>query len=233
MGELEVRQESLKKLEFEQQREENVRIYYQNLVLKLKNVSELKEEYEKKLRNIYDELNIEYKPQVSSTETGIMENDEHFQAFCVSTVVSGIIDKKKKELDKLQYPYELHIEFQDDWKIEMMDISRLLNNMLDNAMDAVANYLEETQNKGRLKGNYIFGISYIEDDFLTIEIKNIKSPNQNLVEKDGKYISSKKKKEGHGYGLQIIGRIAAKYDGKMEISESEEYFINKVILKIK
>ena len=65
---------------------------------------------------------------------------------------------------------------------------------------------------------------------LVIEVENIKSPNQRVIAIHNKYISSKEK-TGHGYGLLIIKRIAEKYDGRMEISYTENWFKNKVTLK--
>ena len=46
------------------------------------------------------------------------------------------------------------------------------------------------------------------------------------------FITTKENKEAHGYGMQIIKRIAKKYNGTMEVEYDETSFVNKVTLKV-
>lgn len=226
MAELEIRQESQEKLESVKQREEDVRIYYDNLTSKLKNVSDIREGYENKLKRIYTELNLVYKPAESAM--GEMDK-EASKLLKINYVAENIINKKKAEIERLNCDCELNMTFADNINIEMRDLSSLLNNLLDNAIEAVTYDLGRGENKTA----YIRGRVWTEDDMLVVELENSKCPEQEVQETEGKYISSKDEKDGHGYGLQIIRRIAEKYGGKMEIGSTENYFKNRVTIKVK
>ena len=48
---------------------------------------------------------------------------------------------------------------------------------------------------------------------------------------EDRLISSKKNKETHGYGMQIIERIAKKYGGSMQMEYRDTKFINKIVME--
>ena len=67
---------------------------------------------------------------------------------------------------------------------------------------------------------------------LKIEVKNVKSTKQKVRLLEDKYITSKKDKSIHGYGMQIIKRTADKYDGNMEVEYTSNSFKNSVTLQL-
>jgi len=89
--------------------------------------------------------------------------------------------------------------------MEDMDITALLDNLLENAVEAVA--------QARHKQ---ISLSFYEqnDNYVVIKTKN--SCAQAPRVKNGKILSTKKDGQAHGIGLKSILRIAAKYNGNVE-----------------
>jgi sensor histidine kinase YesM len=89
--------------------------------------------------------------------------------------------------------------------MEDMDITALLDNLLENAVEAV----EQAKKKQ-------ITLSFYEqnDNFVVIKMQN--SCDQPPRMKNGKILSSKKDGQAHGIGLKSIRRITAKYNGNVE-----------------
>jgi hypothetical protein len=66
---------------------------------------------------------------------------------------------------------------------------------------------------------------------LVLEFENIKSVSNKINKLEDKYITSKQDSSAHGYGMQIIERIAKKYNGEMNATYSSESFRNTVVLR--
>lgn len=99
-----------------------------------------------------------------------------------------------------------------------MDISILLSNLLDNAI----NGCDMSEPKIDL-------IIKSKKSFIYINVKNkistsVLGGNPNLITK-------KEDKNNHGFGIKSIKNIAKKYDGSAEFSEQNGYFIAEVWLK--
>jgi hypothetical protein len=253
MGELELKQESEELLEKIQYRDGNVRSYYQKESAKLLNLTEFKDKYERKIKAIYDEIGVEYegakvnKEVLDEHHTDIdLEKDISNSGNSINTIVEKILKSKKMELDRLNCPYEINVDIDKQLNMDLMDISSLINNMLDNAIEAIKVYLSNDKDNEKRKKKksgktvkkteiprYIDVNAHVKDDIFVIEVKNVKSSHQETIELDGRYVSSKENKVGHGYGLYIIKRIAEKYNGKMEIDYTNKYFKNKVSIPCK
>ena len=72
-----------------QKRDKDVTDYYQNVTARLRNVSELKEEYEAKLKRIYAEIGVEYESE-KADEGGKQE-------FHMKTIVDNILSKRSEK----------------------------------------------------------------------------------------------------------------------------------------
>ena len=99
--------------------------------------------------------------------------------------------------------------------MEDIDLCRMLTNILENAVEGCQKVSEE-QRIIRLnlhsKGNFLF-------------IKCENSCNEdNLRITNGKYKSSKKNSDKHGYGLKIINGIAEKYNGILNVQVRGGFF---------
>lgn len=98
--------------------------------------------------------------------------------------------------------------------MEHDDICILLGNLLDNAIEAAVE-LEEEQRKINLK------LQTINCMFL-LSIENGYRGKRRLWE--GKYITTKQKREGHGIGLKSSHQIVRKYGGSFQIKDDGSVF---------
>lgn len=102
--------------------------------------------------------------------------------------------------------------------MEEFDVCILLNNMLDNALEAV----EALEDK-RIKVE-IYNFSGYQVYSVKNKIKDsVLSANKNLE-------SSKKDKKNHGYGIKQIYNITDKYQGCIDIYEKEDFFCVNVLV---
>ncbi|MBQ3545510.1 MAG: GHKL domain-containing protein, partial [Lachnospiraceae bacterium] len=100
------------------------------------------------------------------------------------------------------------------------------------AVEIYVNELKEGKPVKNKENYFLEGIVNADEKEIKIEIKNIKSSKQRVRLLDDKYITSKKDKSIHGYGMQIIKRTADKYDGNMEVEYTSNSFKNSVTLQL-
>ncbi len=106
--------------------------------------------------------------------------------------------------------------------IEDIDLSSILFNTIDNAIEACLDYNGENK--------YIKLELYPNGNFLSYKIKNSyttlkKSESKNIAFNRKKYISS-------GYGLSIVKDIVDKYDGYLDIQKNDEEYSISIILHL-
>ena len=87
--------------------------------------------------------------------------------------------------------------------------------MLDNAIEASKN-IEDEENKK------IFIKDTIVNKFYLIKIENNKK--NIIIKKENRIITSKKDDFLHGLGLQSVRNAVEKYNGNMDINDSENVF---------
>ena len=145
-------------------------------------------------------------------------------------LVSNILYNVKRQLDKLNCKYELDFDIPKNIKPDSMDLSSLLINIFDNAIEALTIYMAKPKKKKIAYHLKAYG--KIEDNMLKICVENVKSPSQKTRRLNNTYVTSKVKKELHGYGMQIIDKIVKKYDGNMKVEYTDTRFCNSIELKI-
>lgn len=99
-----------------------------------------------------------------------------------------------------------------------MDISILLSNLLDNAI----NGCDMSEPKINL-------VIKSKKSFIYITVKN--KINTSVLDGNPNLITKKEDKSNHGFGIKSIKNIAKKYDGSAEFSEQNGYFIAEVWLR--
>ena len=107
--------------------------------------------------------------------------------------------------------------------IEDRDLGSLVMNILDNAVAACAKV--EPPDKRWLKLDI-----RLAHGLLVVDCKNARAGE--ILQKDSGFLTTREKKEGHGYGLSIIRDIAGRYDGLADISFSADSFSIRVTLNI-
>ena len=104
--------------------------------------------------------------------------------------------------------------------ISDFDLNTLLGNLLENALDALQKVEKRTLDI------YI----HYEINILYISIYN--SYDGVCLKRNGRYISTKKDTENHGYGLRNIQAVLKKYNGISRFTADERTFRADVILNI-
>lgn len=98
------------------------------------------------------------------------------------------------------------------------DLCICLGNLLDNAIEALAEYKGEKVIKVKLKADR--GNLFI----------NVTNPYQTVKKEKGRYLSHKTDNGEHGLGLMIVRQIADKYKGQMQIHDENGIFDVAVLL---
>lgn len=106
--------------------------------------------------------------------------------------------------------------------IDIVDLSSLLSNLLDNALESSAQTSRPFVKLTIMKYNAYY----------TICVENSYKGKEFLKENSGTLITTKSYKALHGYGTQIISDIAQKYDGSYSWEAQENKFVSTVLIKI-
>lgn len=136
-------------------------------------------------------------------------------------VIDSLINSKNTLAEKNQIDFKFDIKVPINMPFDMADISVLLGNILDNAIESCLNC---KISKRRIELSIRF------------EGANLLIKMENTLDKDkirrvkGKFISTKTNAENHGLGLYSVERIVEKYHGYLECNNNDEIFLQKIIL---
>lgn len=126
--------------------------------------------------------------------------------FCSNPVANAILWHKKQESEKLGIDIEISIDKNEDFPFEKTDVCSVFSNLLDNAIREAANqpqpFVKVSSNRDM---NMIF-----------IEVRN--SSSRKDISNEKKLKSTKKDGTLHGYGMEIIGKIAQKCNGDFALT---------------
>ena len=105
-----------------------------------------------------------------------------------------------------------------------MDICSIFVNALDNAIEAVV--------KIKKKEKRLIHVTVSKfKSFVMIHIENCYD---GILEMDnGDFITTKKNKEGHGYGIKSIAYTVERYGGVIDAKANDSWFELKILIPIK
>lgn len=133
--------------------------------------------------------------------------------------IDSILNYKLNSLPDKNIDINLEINVPTELSVEIMDISTILTNLLDNATSAL-NKIDKNK-KMNIKIMYIKGM-------LIISIAN--SYNGTVLYENGEIVTTKENKRNHGKGLSNIRKAAEKYNGLLKLSHNEKIFTSEVLL---
>ena len=141
------------------------------------------------------------------------------KVFCDNDVVNYIINSKSKICSDRHIKIYIYIaneipEFSD------LDLCVLLGNALDNAIEGVSG---DGNNEIYLELRNV-------DNFFMISVKN--TITNSVLEYNPNLISTKNEKEVHGLGILSMKEVVQKYNGSIEIYESDNKFCCDMLLDI-
>ena len=200
-------------LQLEKQREKISAEYYELLLAKHESHKILIHDIKRHLQAI----------QKMATETGRQEIQQYTSALCGEFELNDVITYSgNRYVDVIINRYALDcktqgITFETDVRgvsLDFMydiDITALLDNLLENAVEAVA-LAKEKQ----------ISLSFYEQNDSYVVIKLHNGCDQAPRIKNGKILSTKKDSQAHGIGIKSIRRIVDKYNGNVEWRYYEE-----------
>lgn len=136
-------------------------------------------------------------------------------------VTDVILTEKKREAEEKKIAFVCDFHYPEGTKLDVFDVSVILNNAAANAMEAAA----------ACKDPYVHISSYRRKNAYVIEIRNRFSGELVLDEESGLPVSTKRGGE-HGFGLSNIRKAAQKYYGDIAIAQGEGKFILSVMLMV-
>lgn len=135
-------------------------------------------------------------------------------------ITDTILQEWKTEAEKRNICLESEFHFPADSNINVFDLSVILNNALQNAVE----------NTVGGEAAHIDVLSYCRNNAYMIEISNSFTGSLQWDTECGLPITSKGETESHGYGLSNIRKVAQKYFGDMDIVLQDEKFLLSVML---
>lgn len=136
-----------------------------------------------------------------------------------------IIYQKKQEADRAGVKFSVDFSYPKELQIDVYDIGVILNNALENAIEAAA-WLN--------RNKYVSLHSYVKGNLFFVEVENSFAREIVMNQESGLPESSKLNKKLHGMGLTNIQRCARKYKGDIDIvigtSKQEQQIFNLTIM---
>ena len=140
-------------------------------------------------------------------------------------VTDVVINEAAFQAEKLGCEFTCDFCFTSDKGISAVDMGIVLNNLLDNALEAVSD-IPDDKRYIKLSGN-------LKDNFFLIKVEN-SFDGKVIRGNDGRIVSRKKGTEDenqHGIGLKSVMRIADKYLGTTDVKSEATVFEVKVMLQ--
>ncbi len=181
----------------------------------------------------YEELHRirhELKNQMSLLETLFKEKkydemNEYFSDICEkvhveidyidsgNSIVNSILNMELSKAKGLNIPFNTHLSLKDNLNINPQDLTSLLTNLIDNALEAEC----RCDSHDPVDLHMI-----IQNDYLFIKVTNtiLVDDNSNLLS----LTSQKPDRKNHGYGTKIIKSICEKYNGYSKFSIVKDKF---------
>ncbi|MCL1794572.1 MAG: GHKL domain-containing protein [Oscillospiraceae bacterium] len=136
-----------------------------------------------------------------------------------NVVIDSIVNYKLREAVAKGIEIEKKIKVPPSLGISPFDMSIILGNLLDNAIEAAS----KSKNAKKIQINI-----YFEKSSLYIHIEN--TFDGNVIVEGEKYKTTHPDKTNHGLGLLSVSGALAKYDGAMNISYTESLFSVKIFI---
>lgn len=135
-------------------------------------------------------------------------------------VTNVILQEFAGQAEKRGITFESEFHYPVDSRIDVFDVSVILNNALQNAVENTC------------KGRRISIISYRRNNAYIVEISNSFSGSLRWNTESGIPFTTKAEADGHGYGLPSIRRVTGKYAGDIDVTLKDGEFCLCVMLMV-
>lgn len=142
-------------------------------------------------------------------------------------VTDVILAEKKRDAEEKDILFDSHFFYPSDTEINAFDISVILYNALDNAIEAVSR-----NEAGEKPEAWIRLTSYRRQNAYVIEVENSFHGTLKIDSETGFPLTTKVNTSRHGFGLRNIQSIAQNYYGTLDTDWTKERFRLRVLLQI-
>lgn len=136
---------------------------------------------------------------------------------CIDSIINFKFQNAKK--DNIDINVDLNVP--KEIKIPSFDMTVILGNLLDNALNAV----KKLENHRFIK----IAMKYTKGRLI---IKMVNSYNGTIIKKDGEIFTSKDDASNHGFGLKNIKSVLEKYNGMLECEYDESTFHTTLLMYV-
>lgn len=162
------------------------------------------------VKNAVGTVNKELESYIGKMEENVEKLDFAYQTG--NPITDIIIHQKGQEAEKKQIKFNVDFAYPPKILIDVYDIAVILNNALENAIEACCKTEGEKQ---------ISLHSYVKGSLFLVEVENDFSEEIVIDEENGLPVSSKENGKLHGIGISNIRRCAKKYMGDIDIVISD------------
>lgn len=194
--------------------------YYSDLELKMDGIDKLRHEIRNYLSIAAPESEIGKSLSELSDKIDFEVGSARKAKYCSNKLLNIIISKKAEEALRYNTEFKCSISVSEDIPINSFDLCSCFFNLLDNAIKANN---EQIANKNK----WISLNASVRGNFLIIKQSN-SAYGKVITDGNGRFLTSRLDKEGHGYGLSIIKDICKKYDGYCEFELKDNVFCSIV-----
>lgn len=139
-------------------------------------------------------------------------------------LLDTILNEKNRICKESNIEFICDINFSKCSFIEMIDITSIFSNLLDNSIEACNKIGNNEVNKYiKIRGTSV-------KKYYVIKCENSKV--NKILEKNNKYLTNKRDKFVHGIGIDSIKSSLKKYNGELEIKTEENKFIATIYIPI-
>ena len=162
------------------------------------------------VKNVAGSVNEELESYIGKMEETVSKLDFTYQTG--NPITDIIIHQKGQEAEKKQIQFKVDFAYPPNLLIDIYDIAVILNNALENAIEAS----RKTEGSKQIKLH-----SYVKGSLFFIEVENDFSKDIIIEKESGLPVSSKEIGKLHGIGISNIQRCAKKYKGDIDIEISD------------
>lgn len=137
-------------------------------------------------------------------------------------IFDAIIASKSALCESRKIEFKVKTERLDNIQIDVLDMSSLLSNVLDNAIEAA----------GRTDNPFVKLSVFQYNAYLAVCVKNSYIGNRVLARTSNCPASTKNNSASHGFGSRIIKDIALKYEGEATWEANGSWFTTVVLIKV-
>ncbi|MDO4648774.1 MAG: GHKL domain-containing protein [Eubacteriales bacterium] len=141
------------------------------------------------------------------------------QKFCQDEIVNTVLKVKEEQCNKKNFPFQIQVMDCEYGEIKEIDLIAMLENLLDNAMEA----------QERLNEDPWIGLKMEKNEReVTITVENRILPGETVS-----FQTKKADHRNHGVGMRILDEIVSNYHGTKKVTVDPEKHLLGIEVKLK